>query len=149
MAVAVVAATIREPRVMKGASKPSLSTGLRTPPTTPIGVTVRRNRVMRVSPPPVPVTVMVDQPVGVVDDAVMVSVLVKLAIPDVGLNEHDAPAGSPLVHIRLTLDDVPLVRVAMIELDPIKPTGVLIEPELFRSKSDPTVNHSHGLVDGK
>jgi hypothetical protein len=92
---------------------------------------------------------MVDHPVGVVDDAVMVSVLVKLALPDVGLNEHDAPVGSPPVHERLTLGDVPLVRVARIELDPGPLIGAVIESELFRSKSDPTVNHSHGLVDGK
>ena len=134
---------------MMGATKPSLSIGRATPPTLPPRPTVNKNRVKRVSPPPVPTNVIVNDPVGVVEDAVTVSVLVKLGWPDAGLKVQVAPEGRPPVHERLTLNDVPFVRVATTLLVPEPPCWRIMLLELFKSKSDPTVNHSHGLVDGK
>src|SRR5436309_11591897 len=127
----------------------SLSIGTTTPPTLLLPVTVNKNRVKRVSPPPVPTNVTVNDPVGVVEDAVTVSVLVKLGWPDAGLKEQVAPEGRPLVHERLTLNDVPFVKVANTLFCPDPPCWSIMLLELIRSKSDPTVNHSHGLVDGK
>jgi hypothetical protein len=48
-----------------------------------------------VLPPPVPVTVTVDVPVGVDVDVVIVSVLENVGLPELGVNEHVAPVGSP------------------------------------------------------
>src|SRR5437016_6398203 len=123
---------------------PSLLIGKTTPPTLPPLPTVNKNRVKRVSPPPVPTNVIVNDPAGVAEDAVTVSVLVKLGWPDVGLKEQVVPEGRPLVHERLTLNDVPFVRVATTELVPELPWLMVMLPELIKSKSDPTVNHSHG-----
>jgi len=56
-------------------------------------LTVNVNVVVRANPPPVPVTVIVYEPVGVDDEVLMVHVLVKVGLPDPGLN--DVEKGRP------------------------------------------------------
>lgn len=53
--------------------------------------------------PPVPVTVIAKEPVGVEDVVLMVSVLEKVRVPLAGLTLHEAPVGSPAVHERVML----------------------------------------------
>src|SRR3990167_5180184 len=57
--------------------------------------TVSVNDVVRTTLPPVPVTVMVELPVGVDDEAVRVMVVLQVGLQDVGPNDADAPAGRP------------------------------------------------------
>jgi len=64
--------------------------------------TLSVNVVVRVTPPPVPVTVIVYEPVGVDDDVLTVNVLVNVGLPEDGLKEAEAPEGSPDAE-RLTL----------------------------------------------
>ncbi len=64
-------------------------------------MTINWNEAVCEMPPPVPVTVIVKDPVGVEEIVLMVNVLEKVGVPDAGLKEHEAPAGSPLVHERL------------------------------------------------
>lgn len=58
-------------------------------------LTVRVNGVVRVSPPPVAVTVTVEFPVGVEGDVVRVIVEEQLGAHEVGENEAVVPVGSP------------------------------------------------------
>jgi len=58
--------------------------------------------VVRVSPPPVPVTVIVYGPVGVEEEVVIVHVLVNVGFQEAGLKDAEAPEGSPDAE-RLTL----------------------------------------------
>ena len=60
-----------------------------------VSVMVSAKDVVRVSPPPVPVTVIVHEPVGVVEDVVMANWLVNVGLPRGGLNDAEAPEGSP------------------------------------------------------
>ena len=57
--------------------------------------TVSVNEVVRTTLPPVPVTVIVELPVGVDDEAVMVIVVLQVGLQDAGPNDADAPAGRP------------------------------------------------------
>lgn len=95
------------------------------------------NCTVRVCPPPEPVTVTTNEPVGVVDDVPMVKVLEKVGKPDEGLKEHEAPDGSPLVHERLTDCDIPLNKVAEIVFDPLPPRVTVMPPEFDKEKSNP------------
>jgi len=95
--------------------------GLAEMPKSGVLVTVSVNWVVCVFPPPVPVTVMVDEPVGVEDEVLTVKVLVKVGLPDAGLKLHDAPEGRPLVQDRLTDCDCPPVNVTVIVLEPEPP----------------------------
>ena len=84
-------------------------------------VTVKVKLVVRVSPPAaVPVTVMVEGPVGV--DAVVVSVRVvaQVGVHAVGENVALAPAGSPEVE-KDTDCEVPESKVAVIVLETVAP----------------------------
>lgn len=65
-------------------------------------LTINVNCVVLVSPPPVPVTVIMGDPVGVEDEVVIVKVLEKVGFPENGLNEQEAPEGTPLVQDKLT-----------------------------------------------
>jgi len=58
-------------------------------------LTVNVNWVVWLFPPPVPVTVIGYEPVGVDEDVDMVNVLVKVGLPEDGLNEGEAPEGRP------------------------------------------------------
>jgi len=53
------------------------------------------NAVVRVKLPPVPVTVIVHEPVGVDVEVLMVHVLEKVGLPEARLNDAVEPAGSP------------------------------------------------------
>jgi len=78
------------------------------------------NVVVRVDPPPEPVTVIVYEPVGVDDDVLTVNVLVNVGLPEDGLNDAEAPEGSPDAE-RLTGWVVPEMRVAVIVFEPEAP----------------------------
>jgi hypothetical protein len=84
-------------------------------------LTTKVNVVVLETPPPTPVTVIVDQPEGVKADALIVSMLEKGGKPDAGLKEHEASEGRSLVHDRLTDCDCPFVNVVVIVLDPESP----------------------------
>ena len=58
-------------------------------------MTAKVNVVVRVKPPPVEATVIVYEPVGVDDDVLTVNVLVNVGVPEEGLNDAEAPDGSP------------------------------------------------------
>ncbi len=58
-------------------------------------VTVRLKVVVLVTPPPVPVTVIGNVPVGVEREVVMVKVVEHVGLQLVGENEAVAPVGSP------------------------------------------------------
>ncbi len=55
-----------------------------------------------VGEPPVPLTAMVKDPVGVEVAVEIVKMLLKLGLPEGGLKAQDAPVGSPAVQARLT-----------------------------------------------
>jgi hypothetical protein len=103
-----------------------LSIGTTTPPIVPLGLTVRVNRVVWVIPAPVPVTVIVNEPVGVEDNVLMARVLenvgeaVQMGAPlQPPLKEADAPDGSPLTE-----------SVTGWVVPPNSVTVTVVEPEL-------------------
>jgi hypothetical protein len=75
--------------------------------------------VVRVSPPPVPVTVRLTIPVAAVPDAVSVSVLL-VPVVDAGLTVAVTPVGNPLA-LNATLEEKPPLRVIVIALVPLAP----------------------------
>jgi len=81
-----------------------------------LAATVNANVVVRDREPPVPVTVIVDDPVGVDAEVVSVSVDVQFGLHDVGENEAVVPMGRPEA-ANETDCVVPEVRVAVIVLD--------------------------------
>ena len=83
------------------------------------GLTVRINWVVRVSPPPVPVTVTLVIPVAAVLDAVRVSVLL-VPVTDAGLNVAVTPLGNPLA-LKATLLANPPTRVRVSVLAALAP----------------------------
>ena len=83
------------------------------------GLTVRTNVVVRVSPPPVPVTVTLVIPVAALLDAVRVSVLL-VPVVDAGLNVAVTPLGNPPA-LKATLEEKPPFRVIVIALVPLAP----------------------------
>jgi hypothetical protein len=74
-------------------------------------------------------------PLGVEDEAVIVSELVKVGEPDGGRKEHEAPAGSPPVQERLTDIDGPPSKVTFIIPEPELPWTMVIAPEFEIEKS--------------
>ena len=82
-------------------------------------LTVRLIVVVRVSPPPVPVTVTVAGPVVAVLEAVRASVLL-FPVVEVGLKAAVTPLGNPLA-VRATLPVKPPLRVIAIVLLPLAP----------------------------
>src|SRR2546425_1228227 len=97
-------------RPIKGLSKASLLMGTDSPPSPPPPCPITNNWscVVCVRPPPVPVTVMVYDPVGVLDEVLMVRVAVKVGEPvSDGVNAHEAPVGSPEVHETVTAWELP------------------------------------------
>jgi hypothetical protein len=68
-----------------------------------------------------PVTTILYDPVGVPADVAIVKIAEKVGEPVEGLNEHEAPAGNPLLQNRLTGWVVPLTRVTMMKLLPEPP----------------------------
>jgi len=95
-------------------------------------LTVNVNVVVRVNPPPVPVTVIAYEPVGVDNEVLMVHVLVNVGLPDPGLK--DVEKGRPDTE-RLTLWVVPETRVTVIVLEPELPCVAVIPPLLLKEKS--------------
>jgi len=75
--------------------------------------------VVRVSPPPVPVTVTLVIPVAALLDADRVSVLLVPVVDD-GLNVAVIPLGNPLA-LKATPDENPPLRVIVIALVPLAP----------------------------
>jgi len=85
-------------------------------------VTVSAIGVVRVRPPPVPVTVTGEEPSVAVDEAVSVSVT-EAPVVDVGLNAAVTPAGRP-VALKATALANPPVRVIVIVLVPDAPRAI-------------------------
>ena len=90
---------------------------------------------MWLSPPLLPATVILYEPLGVVGEVVIVSELVKLGEPAGGTREHEASDGSPPTHERLTDIDGPPRRVAFIVVDAELPWATLIPPVFEMEKS--------------
>ena len=61
--------------------------------------------------------------------------LEKVGSPDEGVNVHEAPAGSPLLHERPT-DSDPSPRLAVIVFEPDLPVKTTILPEFDNEKSN-------------
>jgi len=76
--------------------------------------------VVFVSPPPVPVMVTVEEPVGVALGTVSVSTLL-FPVAEGGLKLAVTPAGNPALALRVTLAVNPPVRVMVIVLVPLAP----------------------------
>src|SRR5262245_63107069 len=96
------------------------------------GVVTERTRVVvRVSPPPVPVTVTLVIPVAAVLDAVRVSVLL-VPVVDAGLNAAVTPLGNPPA-LKATAEEKPPLRVIVIALVPLAP----------RDRKSTRLNSSH------
>src|SRR5262249_36103542 len=90
-----------------------------TPPLPLSAFTVRLIGVVRVRPPPVPVTVIVAAPIVAALDAERVSTLLP-PVADVGLKFADTPLGNPLA-LKATLPVKPPVLVMAIVLVPLDP----------------------------
>jgi hypothetical protein len=76
--------------------------------------------VVLVSPPPVPVMVTVEEPVGVALGTVSVSTLL-FPVAEAGLKLAVTPAGNPALALNATLLVKPPVRVIVIMLVPLAP----------------------------
>lgn len=85
------------------------------------GFTVKVNDVDLVRPPPVPTTAIVEEPVGVDEEVVMVRVLLNVGLPFAGLKPHEAPVGSPLEQDRETDCVDPLTSVVVMVFWPDAP----------------------------
>jgi len=101
----------------------------------PVPLTLKVKEVVCVIPPPVPVTVIGYEPVGVDDEVEMVKVEEKVGLPDCGLKEAEAPEGRPEAE-RLTVCVEPLSKVAVIVVEPEEPADTLIPPLLVNEKSN-------------
>jgi hypothetical protein len=75
----------------------------------------------------------------------IVRVLEKLGNPEAGLNEQEALEGRP-VQERPTDCDEPLVKPAVIVLDPAKPGPTLMPPEAEREKSKACTDNVNCVV---
>src|SRR5436189_4806142 len=75
-------------------------------------LTVRVKRVVRVTPPPLPVTVMGKGPVGVLAEVVRVRVVEHVGVQEVLEKKALAPVGSPEAE-KVTGCEVPETRVAV------------------------------------
>jgi hypothetical protein len=100
----------------------------------PKAATANVKEVTWVTPPPVPVTLILNEPAGVEDKVLMVSALEKIGNPDAGLKEHDAPAGRPPVQERLSDCDVPFDRLAAMLLEAALPADRVMPPEFDNEK---------------
>ena len=81
--------------------------------------TVKVKDVVRVNPPPEPVTLIVYKPVGVEEEVVMVSWLVNVGFPEAGLKEGDTPEGNPdAERPTLSVDPETIVTVIVFEPEP-------------------------------
>src|SRR5439155_588980 len=83
-------------------------------------LTVNRKVIVRDREPPVPVTVIVDDPVGVNGVVVRVSVDEQPGLHDAGTNKGVVPAGSPEAENEIDCV-VPEIRIAVIVLDTNSP----------------------------
>ena len=90
---------------------------------------------MWLNPPLLPSTVIVYVPLGVEDEAVIVSELVKVGEPEGGRKEHEVSDGSPPTQERLTGIDGPPSNVTSIVLEPEPPWTMVIVPEFEMEKS--------------
>ena len=100
----------------------------------PGAVTVKLKVVVRVTPPPIPVTVMVEVPAGVVEDVLMVRVVEQVGVHDVEENEGVAPEGNPDWE-KATDCAVPETSAAPMELETEAPWVTVLLPPLLREKS--------------
>jgi len=58
-------------------------------------LTVNMNEVLRVNPPPTPVTVTLYEPIWIASEVVTMQTLANDGLPTDGLSEASAPEGSP------------------------------------------------------
>ena len=99
-------------------------------------LTVKLKEVVRVTPPPVADTVMVDVPARVVPAIVlMVNVEEQVGLQLAGNNEAVAPAGNPEAE-NVTGCALPETNVAVIELVTDDPAVTDLFPVLLREKSN-------------
>jgi hypothetical protein len=106
--------------------------------------TVKLNVLVRVTPPPLADTVMVDVPAGVIPMVVpIVSVDEQVGLQLPGENEAVAPAGNPEAE-KVTDWLLPETNVAVIELVVEEPAVTDLFPVLLREKSNgcATVNEA-------
>src|SRR5262249_32956756 len=101
----------------------------------PAAFTVSATFVLRLRPPPFPVTCTVKEPVAAVAAAVRVSVVEQLVMQLVGLNDAVTPAGSPEAE-NATLCEAPDTSAAVIVACPELPTCVVTLPEFPTEKSN-------------
>jgi hypothetical protein len=76
-----------------------------------------------------------NDPVGVEVEAVIVNMLVKGGLPDCGLNDADAPGGSPDTD-NDTGSVKPETRLTVIVLEPEKPCVIVNRLSAFTEKSN-------------
>jgi len=100
--------------------------------------TVSTKLVVRVSPPPVAETVMVELPIGVVERVEMVMIVVQVGEQEVGEKEAAAPVGRPEAE-KETLWVEPERRDAETELVTELPCVTDFDPPLEREKSNEDV----------
>ncbi len=91
--------------------------------------------VVRVSPPAVAVTVIVDVPAGVEPLVLMLRVVEHTGLHEAEENETVAPGGKPEA-LKETAWVVPDANDAAIELLPEEPAATTILPEFDRAKSN-------------
>ena len=108
--------------------------------------TVKLNVLVRVTPPPLADTVMVDVPAGVVPMVVpMVNVEEQVGLQLAGENEAVAPAGNPEAE-NVTGCALPETNVAVIELVTDDPAVTDLFPVLLREKSNGCVTVNEALA---
>src|SRR5437867_6765269 len=95
---------------------------------------VKVKRVVRVTPPPLPVTVMVAGPVGVLAAVVRVRVVEHVGVQEGAEKEALAPAGSPEAE-KVTGCEVPETRVAVMVFVTDKPRVTDLSPPFDSEKS--------------
>src|SRR5206468_3874512 len=99
---------------------------------------VKVKRVVRVTPPPLPVTVMVAGPVGVLAAVVRVRVVEHVGVQEVLEKEALAPAGSPEAE-KVTACELPETRVAVMVFVTDEPCVTDLSPPFASEKSNGAV----------
>lgn len=92
--------------------------------------------VVRVSPPPEPVTIMVYVPFAMEEEAEIVQLLVNVGLPDKGAKDAVAPEGSPDAD-KVTVWVAPDVRVIATLLESEPPWVTEIPRLLLKAKLKP------------
>src|SRR5437867_2352086 len=100
----------------------------------PGAATVKLKLVVLVTTPPLPVTVRVEVPMGVVEDVLMVRAVEQVGVHAVGENDAVAPVGNPEAE-KVTACAVPDTSAALMELETGAPWFTALLPPFVSAKS--------------